>query len=41
VIATGTPEDVCKSVASHTAEYLRPKLAGAVEVERVAMAQTA
>jgi excinuclease ABC subunit A len=32
VIATGTPEEICRSAASHTAEYLRPKLA-AVEVE--------
>ncbi|MDB5322981.1 MAG: excinuclease subunit, partial [Phycisphaerales bacterium] len=26
VIATGTPEEVCESSESHTAEYLRPKL---------------
>ncbi len=27
VIATGTPEQICENPASHTAEYLRPKLA--------------
>jgi excinuclease ABC subunit A len=26
VVATGTPEQVCEVEASHTAEYLRPKL---------------
>jgi excinuclease ABC subunit A len=26
VIATGTPEEICASSESHTAEYLRPKL---------------
>jgi excinuclease ABC subunit A len=26
VIATGTPEEICQSSESHTAEYLRPKL---------------
>src|SRR5258706_664193 len=25
-IATGTPEEICESAESHTAEYLRPKL---------------
>jgi len=26
VVATGTPEEICASAQSHTAEYLRPKL---------------
>jgi excinuclease ABC subunit A len=40
VIVTGTPEDVCKCAASHTAEYLRPKLAPS-EIEVSAVAQIA
>jgi excinuclease ABC subunit A len=31
VIATGTPEEICQSPESHTAEYLRPKLGGQPE----------
>jgi excinuclease ABC subunit A len=31
VIATGTPEQISQTPESHTAEYLRPKLAGAAE----------
>jgi excinuclease ABC subunit A len=36
VIATGTPEEICESGESHTAEYLRPKLMKAEKAERVA-----
>jgi excinuclease ABC subunit A len=34
VVATGTPEQICEVEASHTAEYLRPKLASPEKATR-------
>ncbi|HEY7120823.1 MAG TPA: excinuclease ABC subunit UvrA, partial [Tepidisphaeraceae bacterium] len=42
VIATGTPEQICEAEASHTAEYLRPKLqGGTIEAHDTVAAQIA
>jgi excinuclease ABC subunit A len=41
VIAAGTPEQICENPASHTAEYLRPKLEEAPEqIPAVTSAET-
>jgi excinuclease ABC subunit A len=37
LIAVGTPEDVARTPGSHTGEYLRRALAGALELEEEAV----